>query len=37
MLRQHADLFPDLTRLTFRELVRLLRSGQHPPSSVVLV
>lgn len=36
-LREHPKLFPDLTRLTFRELTRILRSGQHPPSSVVLV
>jgi transcriptional regulator with XRE-family HTH domain len=30
-------LFPGMTRLTFRELARLLRSGQHPPSSLVFV
>lgn len=30
-------LFPGMIRLTFRELARLLRSGQHPPSSLVFV
>jgi len=30
-------LFPNLVRLTFRELARLLRSGQHPPSSLVFI
>ncbi len=33
----NSGLFPGLTRLTFRELARLLRSGQHPPSSLVFV
>jgi hypothetical protein len=33
----NTGLFQDLTRLTFRELARILRSGQHPPNSLVFV
>lgn len=36
-LREHPTLFPDLTRLTFRELTRMLRAGQHPPNALVFV
>jgi len=37
VLTQHPNIFPSLARLTFRELTRQPKAGQHPPSSVVLV
>ncbi len=37
VIRESPWLFNGLARLTFRELTRLLRSGQHPPSAVALV
>ena len=37
VLAEQPRLFPDLTRLSFGELTRLLRSGQHPPNSLVIV
>jgi len=36
-LRDSPDLFPGYPRLTFRELTRVLRAGQHPPSALVFV
>lgn len=37
MIHANPGLLSGLTRLTFRELTRLLRSGQHPPSCLVFV
>lgn len=37
VLADQRQLFPDLTRLSFGELGRLLRSGHHPPNALVLV
>jgi len=36
-LRENPTLFPNMTRLAYGELARLLRAGQHPPDAVVLV
>jgi len=37
VLADQRQLFPELTRLSFGELARLLRAGQHPPNALVLV
>ena len=37
ILTDQPQLFPDLARLSFGELSRLLRSGHHPPDALVLV
>ncbi len=36
-LAESGGLFPGYARLTFRELTRLLRDGQHPPDALVFV
>jgi transcriptional regulator with XRE-family HTH domain len=37
VLREYPNLFPDLARLTFRQLATFLRAGIHPPNALVLV
>jgi hypothetical protein len=37
MIQASPSLFPGMTRLTYRELARRLRSGQHPPTCLVFV
>lgn len=37
VLREYPELFPDLSRLGFRPVARVLARGQHPPDCLVLV
>lgn len=37
VLKENPGLFPELARLTYATLTKLLRAGQHPPSCLVLV
>ena len=37
VFHEYPYLFADLTRMTFAELARILRTGQHPPNALVLV